>query len=182
MAHIIQQLQQDHLNVARLLDLLEAQTETLHDGETPDCLMMFDVMCYMRHYPDLFHHPTEDLIFEKLKERDPSACPIVDNLMEEHKALAEKGAQFFEPLQTIVSESMVPRETLESQGRGYIAFLRSHMDKEEDQVFPLASKVLREEDWAEIDTAMASKADPVFGKVVGGKYRALYDFLTQQSA
>ncbi len=35
-------------------------------------------------------------------------------------------------LQTVVSESMVPRETLESQGRGYIAFLRSHMKKEED--------------------------------------------------
>ncbi len=85
-------------------------------------------------------------------------------------------------LQTVVSESMVPRETLESQGRGYIAFPRSHMDKEEDQAFPLASKVLREQDWAEIDTAMASKAHPVFGKVVAGKYRALYDFLTQQSA
>ncbi len=77
---------------------------------------------------------------------------------------------------------MVPRETLESQGRDYIAFLRGHMDKEEERVFPLASKVLREEDWAEIDTAMASQADPVFGKVVGGKYRALYDFLTQQGA
>ncbi len=182
MAHIIQQLQKDHLNVARLLDLLEAQIGTLNHGGTPDYLLMFDVMCYMRHYPDLFHHPKEDLVFEKLKERDANACPIVDNLMEEHKALAEKGVQFFESLQTIVSESMVPRETLESQGRGYIAFLRSHMDKEEDQAFPLASKVLREEDWAEIDTAMESKADPVFGKVVGGKYRALYDFLTQQGA
>ncbi|MEE9598540.1 MAG: hemerythrin domain-containing protein [Acidiferrobacterales bacterium] len=182
MAHIIQQLQKDHLNAARLLDLLEAQIGTLHDGETPDYLLMLDMMCYMRHYPDLFHHPKEDLVFEKLKERDANACLIVDNLMEEHKALAEKGVQFFESLQTIVSESMVPRETLESQGRGYIAFLRSHMKKEEDQAFPLASKVLREEDWAEIDTAMESKADPVFGKVVGGKYRALYDFLTQQGA
>ena len=168
MADIIQQLQQDHLNAAKLLDLLEAQIGTLHDGETPDYLLMFDVMCYMRHYPDLFHHPQEDLIFEKLKERDPSARAIVDKLMEEHKALAEKGAQFFESLQTAVSESMVPRETLESQGRGYIAFLRSHMGKEEDQVFPLASKVLREQDWAAIDTAMASQADPVFGQVVGG--------------
>ena len=109
MAHIILQLQKDHLNAAKLLDLLEAQIGTLHDGETPDYLLMFDVMCYMRHYPDLFHHPKEDLIFEKLKERDPSVRPIVDNLMEEHKALAEKGVQFFESLQTVVSESMVPR-------------------------------------------------------------------------
>ncbi len=139
MAHIIQQLQKDHLNATRLLDLLEAQIGILNHGGTPDYLLMFDVMCYMRHYPDLFHHPQEDLIFEKLKERDPSARAIVDKLMEEHKALAEKGAQFFESLQIVVSESMVPRETLDSQGRGYIAFLCSHMDKEEERVFPLAS-------------------------------------------
>ena len=150
MADIIQQLKQDHLNAARLLDLLEVQIGTLHDGETPDYLLMLNVMHYMTHYPDLFHHPKEDLVFKKLKQRDASARPIVDNLVEEHKALAGKGARFLECLYTVVSELMVSRETLESQGRDYIAFLRSHMDKEEDEIFPLAAKVLREKDWSEI--------------------------------
>ncbi len=182
MADIIQQLQKDHLSAARLLDLLEVQIGTLHDGETSDYHLMLDVMHYMTHYPDLFHHPKEDLVFKKLKQRDASARLIVDSLVEEHKALAEKGARFFGCLHTVVSELMVSRESLESQGRDYIAFLRSHMDKEEDEVFPLSEKVLREKDWAEIDTAMEAKEDPVFGKVVGEEYRALYDLLTQQSA
>lgn len=178
MADIIQQLRKDHLNAAKLLDLLEAQIETLDKGETTDYLLMLDAMHYMTHYPDLFHHPKEDLVFKKLKQRDVSARPTVDNLVEEHKALAEKGVQFYECLQTIVSELMVSRESLESRGRDYIAFLRSHMNKEEDEIFPLASAVLREKDWAEIDTAMEAKEDPVFGKVVEENYRALYDFLT----
>ena len=182
MADIIQQLQKDHLIAARLLDLLEVQIGTLHDGGTPDYLLMLDVMHYMTHYPDLFHHPREDLVFKKLKQRDASARPIVDSLVKEHKALAEKGVQFHECLHTVVSELMVPRESLESQGRDYIAFLRSHMDKEEGEVFPLAAKVLREKDWAEIDTTMEVKEDPVFGKVLGEEYRALCVFLTQQSA
>lgn len=182
MADIIQQLQKDHLNAARLLDLLEVQIGTLHDGENPDYLLMLDVMRYMTHYPDLFHHPREDVVFKKLKQRDASARPIVDSLVEEHKALVEKGLQFYECLYTVVSEVTVPRETLESQGRDYIAFLRSHMDKEEGEVFPLAAKILREKDWAEIDTAMELEEDPVFGKVVEEEYRALYDLLTQQSA
>jgi hemerythrin-like domain-containing protein len=180
MADIIQQLQKDHLNAVKLLDILEVQVRTLHEDETNDYLLMFDVMHYMRQYSDLFHHPKEDLIFEKLKDRDASARPIVDKLMVEHKALEEKGAQFFESLQAIVNESIVSRETLESQGHSYITLVYSHMKKEEDQVFPLASKLLREEDWAEIDMAMESKADPIFGGAVEEKYRTLYKFLIQQ--
>ena len=179
MTHIILQLKQDHINIAKLLDLLEVQLGTLQEGETPDYLLMFDVMCYMRRYPDLFHHPKEDLVFEKLKNRDVSACPIVDILMEEHKVLAAMGAQFFKSLKAIVNESIVSRESLESEGREYIALLCSHMNREEDQVFPLASKVLREEDWVEIDMAMELTADPVFGRAEGEKYRALYNYLTQ---
>ena len=182
MAEIIRQLRQDHINIAKLLELLEAQIGSLDEGEIPDYLLMFDVMCYLRRYPDLFHHPREDLIFEKLKNRDASTCPIVDNLIEEHKALAAMGAQFFMSLQAVVNESIVSRETLVSEGRAYIAFQSSHMNREEDQVFPLASKVLCEEDWVEIDMAMEMEADPVFGGVEGGKYRALYKFLTQQHA
>ena len=179
MVDIIQQLQKDHLNAARLLDFLEGQIGTLHDGENPDYPLMLDVMRYMTHYPGLFHHPKEDLVFEKLKARDASARSMVDNLVEEHRALAGKGGQFFESLSSAVSELLVPRETLESQGRDYIAFLRSHMDKEEGEVFPLAAKVLREKDWAEIDAAMELEEDPVFGKVLGEQYRTLYDLLAR---
>lgn len=180
MSDIIQQLREDHVNVSKLLDVLDGQMRIFHEGGTPDYVLMQDAMHYMIHYPDLIHHPKEDLVFKKLTEHDPSAQPVVNNLIKEHKVLAEKGTQFFESLKVVESESMMSRESLQSQGQDYVAFLRSHIQKEEDQVFPLAAKALRDEDWEEIDVAMEKKEDPVFGKLVAEEYRALYDFLVQQ--
>ena len=47
----------DHVNFARLLDLLERQLAAFHAGEQPDYALMLDIVHYLRHYPDRFHHP-----------------------------------------------------------------------------------------------------------------------------
>lgn len=181
MSTAIRQLHEDHINIAKLLDLLEVQLGMFHQGERPDYALMMDIMQYMTNYPDLFHHPKEDLIFERLMERDVSARLVVKDLMNKHAVLAEMGNEFLESLRTVVNELMVEREIMESQGRNYIATLRDHMDVEEGQVFPLASKTLTQEDWAEIDGAMEAMEDPLFGSAVENEYLALYEYIKHQS-
>ena len=181
MSDVIRQLHTDHVNIVRLLGILEEQLELFHEGEAPDYVLMLDVMQYMTHYPDLFHHPKEDLIFRKLMERDSSARLVVNDLLKKHEVLAEKGERFSESLRTVLTEFMVERETLELQGRDYITTLRHHIDVEEGQVFPLAAKVLADEDWTEIDSAMEAMEDPLFGEVVQKEYLALYDYIKHQS-
>jgi hemerythrin-like domain-containing protein len=179
---IIQQLHTDHINVSKLLDLLEREIEALHNEETPDCALMLDVMHYMVNYPDLLHHPTEDVVFEKLKECDPDAATEVDHLTAEHQVLADKGTQFLEFLRYIENETvMVSREAVEAQGEDYIALLRKHMSKEEGRIFPLARKLLAEKDWRAISAAVKKQEDPVFGKTVAEEYRTLYDSLVPQA-
>ena len=60
----------DHANFARLLDLLEAQLDLFHRGETPHYELMLDIMFYMTHYPDVLHHPKEDMAFTRIRERE----------------------------------------------------------------------------------------------------------------
>ncbi len=181
MSEIIEQLYQDHVNMARIVNFLVNQLNLLHDSKTPDYALMTDAMCYMTAYPDLFHHPREEVLFQELKKRDTSVCAAVEELMREHEVLLEKGQQFLESLQLAKTGDLQSPELLESQGRDYIALLRSHMDKEERQVLPLASKVLRPEDWAQIDAAMAFRGGPILGKTVEKGYRALCDFVTRQA-
>lgn len=181
MSDIIHKLRIDHLNISRLLDILEEQLQLFHEGDKPDYVLMLDIMQYMTHYPDLFHHPKEDLIFKKLVERDASARLVVNDLLKKHEVLAEKGGKFSESLRTVLNEFMVERETVETQGRDYITTLRHHIDVEEGQVFPLASKVLADEDWEEIDNSMDAMEDPLFGDVVQKEYLALYEYIRHQS-
>ena len=64
----------EHVNFAKLLDLLEGQLDLFHKGESPDYELMLDIMFYMKHYPDVLHHPKEDLAF--CKGREKSHTPV----------------------------------------------------------------------------------------------------------
>ena len=68
----------EHTNFATLLCLLECELERFHKGEPPDYDLMLDIMFYMTHYPDVSHHPKEDLAFARIREREVTARPIVD--------------------------------------------------------------------------------------------------------
>ncbi len=182
MSEIIRQLHIDHVNVSKLLDVLEQEIELFHNEGTPDYALMSDAMHYMVNYPDLIHHPTEDLIFEKLKDRNPDTNAEVDRLVAEHKVLADKSAQFLESLRRIENETtMVSREAMTTQAVDYISMLRKHMSIEEDQIFPQVNEILGDKDWQEIDATMGAKEDPVFGKVVSEEYRTLYDWPAPQA-
>jgi hemerythrin-like domain-containing protein len=56
----------DHVRFARLLDLVERELAAFHDGGQPDYGLLLDIVHYLRHYPDRFHHPREDVAFTRL--------------------------------------------------------------------------------------------------------------------
>jgi len=170
----------EHVNFATLLDLLEAQLDHFHRGEAPDYEMMLDIMFYMTHYPDVLHHPKEDLAFARIAERASKARPIVDGLAEEHARMKRDGNALVVALDDIVNGSVTSREHVEAPGRAYIEAFRSHMDKEEAEILPLAAEVLDREDWAAIEAAIRRFEDPVFGKTGDERYAALRRHITRQ--
>ncbi|HEX5864775.1 MAG TPA: hemerythrin domain-containing protein [Casimicrobiaceae bacterium] len=163
----------EHANFATLLDLLEGQLDLFHKGEKPDYELMLDIMFYMTHYPDVLHHPKEDLAFARISERDVGARPLVDELTEQHVRLKEFGDALVRALDDVVNGSITSRERVEVPGRAYVADFRSHMLREETAILPLAAKLLRERDWAAIDAAIRHIDDPLFGKNGEERYAAL---------
>jgi hemerythrin-like domain-containing protein len=163
----------EHVNFATLLDLLEVQLDRFHRGEPPDYELMLDIMFYMTHYPDVLHHPKEDLAFARIAARDAGARPMVDELAAQHARLKRDGNALVIALDDIVNGSITSREHVEAPGRAYIAAFRNHLNKEEGEVLPLAAKLLDREDWAAIEAAILQLDDPVFGKTGDERYAAL---------
>nr|VFK28812.1 MAG: Hemerythrin-like domain-containing protein [Candidatus Kentron sp. MB]VFK33971.1 MAG: Hemerythrin-like domain-containing protein [Candidatus Kentron sp. MB]VFK76533.1 MAG: Hemerythrin-like domain-containing protein [Candidatus Kentron sp. MB] len=175
---MIEQLHIDHINMARLLDLIDEQLEVFQTRGAPDYVLMADIMQYMANYPDFFHHPKENLIFQRLAELDEGTRPTVAELIEEHEALTRQGDAFLAMLKTVMNEYPVEREDLESCARQYVSTLRAHMNLEERQIFPVLQKRFEEQDWEEIDAAMENREDPLFGKkTIEVEYLALYDYI-----
>ncbi len=170
---VLKRLDTDHHNVRQLLDFLDTQL-TGRQSQSADFELMRDVMHYMTHYPDRVHHPLEDLVIERLVERDPSSREFCEKILREHEDLAAKSDAFFEMLMQATDGEMVPLERIEATGRDYVAFLRAHMEKEDERLFPLAKEVLTGQDWHEISKRRKQLADPVFGAVVQNQFRELH--------
>ena len=181
MSDIMDQLKADHRNIANLLDTLERQISVVRNEGVANFDLMHDIMTYMAHYPDHTHHPIEDLVFDKLLEHDEDAESIVARLGREHVALGEKGQRFLEMLRHVVDGAMVERDVLDNAGSDFVAFLRSHMEIEDRDAFPRAENTLTAEDWQAVADGFEARTDPVFGPVVAEEFRALFEYIEQES-
>ncbi len=173
----MEHLHLDHIHTARLLDILEEELEVLHDGGSPDYQLMIDIMHYMTQYPDMFHHPREDVVFERMLLRDATLTRVLSELLQDHELLAQKGTKFHAILTGVLEGVVVARGEVERLGREYVHSLREHMDVEEGEVFPIATALLDEQDWQAVDDAVERRQDPLFGSDVEERYGTLYEYI-----
>ena len=169
MSDVVESIHRDHANLAKLLDAVERQLALFDAGESPDYDIIRGVADYCLNYPDLYHHPKEDLIFQHLRQRDPLVVQQVGNLEDEHRSLGELTRHFAAALHNVLRDAEVPREAFDKAAREFLDTYRAHMRKEEEIFLPAAERTLDEADWREIDAQIARYEDPVFGP--GGEER-----------
>jgi len=163
----------EHVNFARLLELLEKQVAAFHAGEQPNYDLMLDLVYYLRHYPDEVHHPQEDVVFARLLGRDPKMKPQIDRLMQEHRVLAAAGETLLKHLDAVIAGTLEPRSIVEAAAATYLVYYRQHLAAEEKEVILRATQLLTSEDWAAVAAAVPAKTDPLFGEDVEARYRKL---------
>ncbi|MBB3007973.1 hemerythrin domain-containing protein [Cupriavidus alkaliphilus] len=163
----------DHIHFASLLDLLEKQVSTFHQGEQPDYGLMTTIIQYMRNYGDCVHHPREDVAYALLVERDPGTQIIISRLLQEHRVIATVGAELLDRLREVQSEVVISRSALEAAAAMYLVYYRNHLSTEEKQVMPRAARFLTDADWAEVAATEPASADPLFGANVKKRFATL---------
>jgi hemerythrin-like domain-containing protein len=177
---LLRQLKRDHANLLRLLAVLERQLDDFHAGREHDLDLMCELIEYVSSYEDQVHHPTEDLVFERLKAVTEEKRVAVETLEEQHRTLASMTKQFRDSLEAIMHEGVVLRHEVEAQGRAMVKLLRRHMDLEEGEVFPLAEERLEEGDWTRAEAQAPKYNDPVFGNPDPARFRTLFQHLAQE--
>ena len=180
MSQVISALHRDHVNITKLLELIESEILAIEVGKTPDYPLMQDIMRYMAQYSDRFHHPKEDLIFAQLLKRDPEVRADVEEIIEEHVSIGLAGREFTGLLRASGVDSVDARERLGIAGFAYVQALRKHMSKEERKLFPMAQEVLTQTEWRVIDGAVNAIDDPLFDEMTADDYQRLYRLITNQ--
>jgi hemerythrin-like domain-containing protein len=154
MTKLLEILREEHRNIETLLRVLERELNIFDRAERPDYEVVQAVIDYFRDYPDHCHHPKEDVVFAKLKARDPAAAASVGDLEAEHRSGAERLRRAGRAVESVLSEREILRQAVDGIVRDFIEKERKHMEMEERVLFPAAARALGSEDWAEIDARL----------------------------
>jgi hemerythrin-like domain-containing protein len=182
MPEVIRVLRREHANMATLVKTLEWQLTEFERGGVPDYDVIRGVINYFLSFPDIYHHPKEDILFARLSALDPEAAERVGDLRREHERLAAQSREFANGINAVLDEAQVPRESLVRWGREFIELQRQHMAMEETHFLPAAERALSEEDWRDMEAAMTSGDDPLFGSDVGTEFEALREKILRWQA
>lgn len=171
---VLATLYAEHRYMATLMKLLAGQLELLEQGDEVDGRVLYETLHYMIHYPDAFHHPREDLVYQRAGELDSKLADSVDTLQREHDYLAGLGKQALDAVERW-QQARADTKAVLKPAREYIQVLYRHMNLEEKLVFPEIERLLTPEDWRQLEREdlIEPVSDPVFGPRVAREYRNL---------
>ena len=176
---IIDSLRQEHRNIEKLLLVLERELSVFDRGERPDYQVIHAIIAYFLVYPNAYHHPQEDMVFEKLKSCDPAAAANIGDLAAEHRSGAKRLQRVAQAVESVLSDREVLRETVHDIVRDFIERERSHIAMEERDFFPAAVRALQPQEWAEIASKLTDRKDPLFSETVEEGFDAVRSYIWQ---
>jgi hemerythrin-like domain-containing protein len=176
---LIDSLRREHRNIEKLLLVLERELSVFDRGERPDYQVIHAVIAYFLVYPDTYHHPQEDMIFEKLKERDPTAAENIGDLAAEHWSCAKRLRRVAQAVESVLSDQEVLRHTVHDIILNFIEHERRHIAMEERDFFPAAVKALQHQEWEEIASRLTHRKDPLFSEAVEERFDAVRRHILQ---
>ncbi len=175
-------LQDEHRYMNLLLETLEEQLQASDLSAPEEYFLMQDIVSYLHDYPDAVHHPTEDLLFDKLLRRNPDTEKDVARLRHDHDKLSANTADILQLLDDAAKQhTPETAEAVRVALKQYIRRLRRHMRFEEAELFPGAVQSLANKDWQAIESRLGAVQDPLFGPAVAGDYRVLYEYFANRA-
>ncbi len=173
MARTIDILRTEHVNMSRLLGLLEHQIAKLERADNPNLELIKSITEYFDAFPRLCHHPKEDVIYRRLMARAPDKIADLSDLEDEHADVMTRLEEFIHALDNVLLEVQMPRRQFVEIARNFVVKERQHMAMEEREFFPAALASLKDRDWAAIDAELNDNNDPLFDAQVEDRFRNL---------
>ena len=173
----LQKLHQDHVNLSKVLNMLEALLADVQAGEHVNLDMLSEIVDYVRSYPDQFHHRQEDVIFSIYLDHSDCRNDLMEQLMTEHTLLINKSHELGEKITQWRNDSPVPRERVVAIIADYLKMQRDHLNMEESSVFDALDRELTPADWARVEASMPALSDPLFGDPMRQRFENILERL-----
>ena len=169
-------IKEEHRAIAAVIHGLNFFLQEIMQGKLqPDFTLFRAIFQYMQEFLHQLHHPKEEqYLFMAVSKRTHDADAIIAQLKHDHElermglktieAALDKyekyGASTFDEFHHIVTV--------------YTERAFKHIHLEEDQLLPIAQRVLTAEDWKEINNAFHSNKDPLIDPETQHHFREMF--------
>lgn len=169
-------ISREHDALARVLRGLEEVTRELGEQRIePDFDLLATMLYYIDQFPERCHHPREEAtLFARVRERTSEANGLLDTLLVEHRRGVKLVSELALRLIRYQGGGRAELEQFAAAVTSYLAFNWAHMRAEEEDLLPIAQRVLNEADWAAIEAAFRDNDDPIFGLSRDPRYGRVY--------
>lgn len=151
-------------------------------GGTPDIELFGMILDYIEQYVERIHQPKEEAyLYRAVLDRTDEGNSMIEELKREHAASPEIVATLRRQLSHLAKHHPDGAGEFQAALESYIAMLRNHIMREENELFPLARRILNDVDWDEIDTAFTDGQDPKFGEESRAEFRVLLSRIVNQA-
>ncbi len=172
---IMDKLHEDHKNYVKLLKLMDSLLTGLKQGSDKGYRELYLIMNYMTRYPDIFHHPYEDIIFAELETLEGVDIDEIERLKAEHSKIYHESRALLDELDAVVNGHIVEKERIQELAQQYTDSLREHMNTEESKIFPMINDRMTEASWDNISDSLKHVNDPIFDGPTSDEYKLIYN-------
>jgi len=174
---ILDQLCADHANFGKLLNVIEQQAELISAAAVPDYEVLAKAIEYLEGYPTLYHHPLENILFERLTRGSPSATEAAGAIEREHSEIQSQLARLKEVVASAERGGIVTRSSIVDAASAFVESEWAHMERERTDLFPMAAAALLDDDWSFIEGRAAPEKDTLFGGTAPAPMQRLHELL-----
>ena len=131
---LIDRLLKDHRRLSRVLDVMEKLAGT----QRPDELdLLGSAVDYIAEYPDAYHHPREDQLFERLLDREISDAErqAIGRLEAGHAELRRKTEGVVRQFDEVLDTETIDTTALDAAIGEYLDAQRAHMKSKRPRSF-----------------------------------------------
>jgi hemerythrin-like domain-containing protein len=176
-----QTLRHEHEAVCLVVNAADRKAAaTLESGQV-DGRWVREFVEFSRGFTDRCHHLKEERhLFQHLHARSPDETQaLIDSMLAEHEGGRERVRRLLEHLEAAEAGDETATALVAEQLSAYSQLLRSHIAKENNVLFPLADRVLTEDDRSALDEAFEQVEREEMGSGEHERLHALAERLTE---
>lgn len=178
MPAFLKTLREEHSYFSSLLQIVSEQRKFIADGNEVDFQILQDALRYLSEYPEDYHHPREDLLFDRLQSKvGQRSGKMLTSLLRGHEQIHKESIRLYFTVMRANNGEDVRRSKLAEDLGFFVDAYDKHMRDEDDVIFRRALEVLDKDDWEALDEGMEKVEDPLFGTRVRRRYRHLANVL-----